>query len=99
MSEKKVKKTPKAKVDPELRAKISRMEKEKRDKEVKKVAPKKEVLQGVSFKRWWAAVSKKLELPAYLKEIVWADFNSRGLSKVEEKSKYDKALELFGYKL
>ena len=94
----------KPKVDPELRTRIARMEKEKREtaiKKAEKVAPKIKPEQpaGVLFKLWWVDVSKRLNLKPYLKEIVWADFKSRGLGKREPKEKYDQAMAKFGYKV
>jgi hypothetical protein len=55
--------------------------------------------QKISFDLWWAEVNKKLNLPAYLKEIIWADFKGRGLKKDEAAAKYNDAIRLFGYKV
>jgi len=53
----------------------------------------------VSFDIWWAGVAKQLNLPTHIKEIVWADFNSRGLKKEEPAKVYGDTLNLFGYRI
>lgn len=53
----------------------------------------------ISFDVWWVATAKALNLQAYIKEIVWADFKSRDLKKEEPVVKYNEALRLFGYKV
>jgi hypothetical protein len=52
----------------------------------------------VDFEAWWAVVSKKMP-SQHRKEIVMADFTSRGLSKKESTGVYNKALEQYGVKL
>ena len=91
----------KAKVDLELRERIARMEKAKRERALKDVpkAPPKKVAEGIAFKIWWMEISKALNLRPYMKEIILADFKARGLGEKEPKEKYMHALELFGYKL
>ena len=53
---------------------------------------------GISFDVWWAEVAKALKIPAYLKEVVWTDFKSRGLTKTAPKPKFEEALRAFGYR-
>lgn len=52
----------------------------------------------VSFDAWWAMTNKKLP-PQHRKEVVLADFNSRGLSKNESIGSFNQALEQYGVKL
>lgn len=68
----------------------------KRDKvtsasEVKEAAPK--VEPKIDFGSWY--YSKAVPTHHY-KEIVWADFQARGLSEYETKETFDKALKLYG---
>jgi len=50
----------------------------------------------VSFDHWWILLNKRMSLRPHLKEIMWADFNSRGLKKEELVARYDEGLRLFG---
>ena len=50
----------------------------------------------LSFDQWWVALSRRMTLRASLKEIMWADFNSRGLKKEDTAANYESALKLFG---
>ena len=52
---------------------------------------------SVNFDSWWSEMAKVKRLPIYLKEVVSADFKSRGLNKGDSKSKFDAALKVFGY--
>lgn len=52
--------------------------------------------ETVSFDQWWMVLNAKTPLRAHLKEILLAEFKSRGLSKNETKERYDDALRLFG---
>jgi predicted KAP-like P-loop ATPase len=57
-----------------------------------------ENLTTVEFDTWWAL--KEEQIPAHhRKEIVWADFKARGLSKSETMKDYDRALEKYGVRL
>jgi hypothetical protein len=76
--------------DKELKAKIKEMEAKKREE----VAP--EVEAKVSFDQWWVMLTKRMTVRPSLKEILWADFNARGVGKEELSSKYDECLKLFG---
>ncbi len=52
----------------------------------------------VSFDVWFAMREKKI--PAqHLREIIWADFRGRGLSKKDTVAAYDAALAAYGIKL
>ena len=57
----------------------------------------------VSFTSWWLKMQRKREkvgkkrVPDYFKEIVWADFDSRGGKKEETTERYNELFELFGY--
>jgi hypothetical protein len=55
--------------------------------------------QTVTFDIWWSLAAKRLNLQPHIKEIVWADFKSRGLKLEEPEIKFIEALRLFGYKL
>lgn len=50
----------------------------------------------LSFDQWWVSLCRRMTLRPSLKEIMWADFNSRGLKKEEPASRYDEGLKLFG---
>ena len=78
----------------ELKIQIKQAEAEAKKKEVK-VLPK-EV--KISFDSWYHARMARIS-KIHLKEIIWADFNSRKLSKEEKAEDYDKALEKYGVKL
>lgn len=53
--------------------------------------------QEVPFDVWWALTAPKGNFKPYLKEIMVADFKSRGLSKCETMDTFNEALRLFGY--
>ncbi len=80
----------KSKVD--LKAKIKEMEDSKRV-EVPVQADKK-----VSFDSWYHQRSKQIP-KQHIKEILIADFMSRGYGKEATMEEYDKALKLYGIKL
>lgn len=84
------KKKKKAKID--IKAEIKKMEDSKRV-EAPVVAD-----QPVSFDSWYHQRSPKIP-KQHLKEIIRADFTSRGLGKESTMEKYDKALKLYGVKL
>ena len=73
-----------------LKEQIKEMEAGKRPAPV--IAPE-EVL---SFDQWWMSMNRTRDLRPSLKEIVWADFNARGLTKQETAKKYDEGLKIFG---
>ena len=52
---------------------------------------------SIPFEAWWYAAAKVRKFPAHLKEILWADFQSRGLKLVDSKAAFDIALKQFGY--
>ena len=89
----------------ELKKKIKEMESKKRDEILKKAAkvnviqPAGEDSGKLSFDEWWMLTSKKLSMKPWLKEVVWADFNGRKLSKLESLEKYNHALRQFGYNI
>jgi hypothetical protein len=74
-------------------------EKARQAKKVEEVSPEESKEVKVAFDVWWAAVSKKMNFPFYIKEIVWADFQSRGLKKEEAVHDYVEAIKSFGYKV
>lgn len=78
----------------ELKAQIRKIEAKKQEEKVK-ILPK-EV--KISFDSWYHARMAKIP-KAHLKEIIWADFNSRKLTKEEKAEDYDKALGKYGIKL
>ena len=76
----------------DLKAKIKEMEESKRI-EVPVKADKK-----VSFDSWFHQRSKQIP-KQHLKEIIAADFKSRGLGNEATIEEFDKALKLYGVKL
>lgn len=50
----------------------------------------------ISFDSWWMLLSKQRKLKPHLKEIIWADFQARGLTDYAPKTQYDEALVKFG---
>jgi hypothetical protein len=50
----------------------------------------------LSFDEWWIRLQKQKLLRQHMKEIIWADFNARGLGREELATKYDEGLRLFG---
>jgi len=77
----------------ELKAKIKEMENKKRE-EVVVVQPD----NKVSFDSWYH--QRKNKIPKqHMKEILAADFKSRGLKEEATMEEYDKALRLYGIKL
>lgn len=52
----------------------------------------------VDFNVWFAMREKKIP-SQHLREIIWADFKGRGLSKTELLTTYDQALTKYGVKL
>ena len=87
-----------------LKKQIKAAESRKREQSMES-APAVKVVKGddgkpkVSFDQWWMMVSKSPKLKVWMKEIIMADFKSRGLSKEEPKESYDEALKLFGIQL
>lgn len=76
----------------DLKAKIKEMESKKRDVVVAKPDKK------VSFDSWYH--QRKNKIPKqHMKEILIADFTSRGLGAEATMEEYDKALKLYGIKL
>jgi hypothetical protein len=74
-----------------LKRQIREMEAAKRDAQAAPVPEK-----SLSFDEWWILLQKRTPLRPHLKEIIWADFNARGLKKQELATKYDEGLKLFG---
>ena len=87
------KKVSKKKSDSDLKAKIKEMEAMKREASAPVQLDKK-----VSFDSWYHQ-RKKLIPRQHLKEILKADFKSRGLGSEATMEEYDKALKLYGIKL
>lgn len=90
----------KPKKDNELKKQIKAMEDRQRAESMAaaiEAAPAK--APEMSFEKWWMMLASKITLRPNMKEILWADFKARGLSKNEEAAKYDEALKLFGIKL
>jgi len=66
-------------------------------KEIKTVTPAGEE-DKISFDQWWMMVNKSSQLKPWMKEVIFADFKGRSLTKEETAAKYDWALQQFGYK-
>lgn len=76
----------------ELAAEIKKMEDAKR-----KAAPV-QVDKNVSYDSWYH--QRKHKIPKqHRKEIIWADFKSRGVKEQATVGEFDKALELYGVRL
>lgn len=75
-----------------LKRKIKEMESAQREQT--QVIPSQD--QVLSFDQWWVVLSKRMTLRPSLKEIVWADFNARGIKKEELVARYEEGLKLFG---
>ena len=76
----------------QVKAEIKKMEDSKRiEKPVK-------ADKVVSFDSWYHQRSTKIP-KQHLREIIMADFTSRGLGKKATMEEYDKALKLYGVKL
>jgi len=87
------KKEAKKKSTKELKAKIKEMEAKQRES-IPAPAPEKKV----SFDSWYH--QRKTKIPKqHMKEIIMADFKSRGLDKEATMEEFDKALKLYGIKL
>ena len=74
--------------------------------ETKPVIPKVNVPvepSKVSFEQWWLKLQRKREkagkkkVPEHYREVVWADFNSRGSKENETAKRFNELFELFGY--
>ena len=88
--------------DYEMKRKIKAMEDQARSEAmasapVKMIQPDGENQGKMSFDQWWMLSQGRMKLRPHLKEIIWADMQSRGLAKQEPQEKYDAALRLFGY--
>lgn len=73
------------------------LKKQKALKESPKV--KVEVPNVISFDQWWMQLIRKIDIRPSYKEIIKADFKSRGLINKALQEEWDKALELYGIKL
>lgn len=81
-----------SKKESDLKAKIKEMESKQRESIPVKLDKK------VSFDSWYH--QRKHKIPKqHMKEILAADFKSRGLGKEATMEEYDKALKLYGIKL
>lgn len=52
----------------------------------------------IDFDTWWMMRVDEFNVPAYLKEVVRADFKGRKMSKLEFPEDWDIAAEKFGLK-
>lgn len=86
-----------------IKQQIKEMEAKKREEVQANLPPPKpspaKQEKTISFDQWWMKVTKRVKLSTWLKEVILADFKARGLSKEETEERFNKALELFGYKL
>jgi hypothetical protein len=85
-----------------IREQVRDMEKKQRASTAKKVEVKlvkSEPEASISFEQWWMLVNKKMDFKPWLKEVMKADFKSRGLGANEKESAFNAALEKFGYRL
>ncbi len=80
------------KVGPDMVA-IKKMEKEAREEAQAANPPP--VAEKIFFEQWWAAKGKSI--PAkHRKEVILADFKSRGLTNKESTEDYDLGLKKYG---
>ena len=86
------KKKSKAKSKAEIKAEIKKMEDAKRT-DIPVAADKR-----VSFDSWYHQRNNKIP-KIHRKEVLMADFESRGLKKEASMEEYDKALKLYGVEL
>lgn len=82
----------------ELKAQIKQAEDKKRQEAINKAAPKSLKEKKMAYDSWYAMRSQSIP-KHHLKEVIWADFRGRGLSKEEACSAYDEALGKYGVKL
>jgi len=83
----------KSKKEIDLKEKIKEMENSKRE-----VLPTIQVDKKITFDSWYH--QRKNKIPKqHMKEILAADFKSRGLGIEATMKEYDKALKLYGIKL
>lgn len=90
------------KADIELKRKIKEMEDKARAEAMSNssytvIKEEKQEEAQLSYDQWWMIAQSRAKMRPHMKEIIWAEMKSRGLSKNETMSKYDKALRLFGY--
>jgi len=82
----------KEKKDIDLAVEIKKME------DAKRVVVKVKTNVKLSFNSWYH--QRKNQIPKqHLKEILWADFNARGVKEQSTVEEFDKALKLYGIKL
>jgi len=67
----------------------------------KKLKEKQEVIVNapLDFEIWWKSIAETLKLKPHMKEIVWADFKSRGLKRYATLEAFNSAMRLFGYEV
>ena len=51
----------------------------------------------ISFDQWWIMINKRFAAKPWMKEILRADFNGRGLSENESKEAFDNGLKACGF--
>jgi hypothetical protein len=91
------------KTDKDLKSQIKMMEAEKRAKimssnEIKFIQPDGDSSK-ISYDQWWMLASKKIAFRPWMKEVIFADFKGRGLTKTETQDRYNEAIRLFGYQI
>lgn len=80
--------------DKSLKQEIKAMEQKMREE----AAPKVSLEKDISFDSWYHQ-RKGMINKCHKKEVIWADFQARGLKKQAQIDQYDRALELYGVKL
>ena len=86
----------KVRKDPELIKKLKEMEDKKRMDSMVEALIDSPNASDLSFDQWWMMLMNERPLRAHMKEIIWAEFKSRGLQKTGFKEEYDAALKKFG---
>lgn len=69
-----------------------------KERPVKQPEPVQQEMELVEFDGWYAARSSVIP-KQHFKEILWADFASRGVSRTSTMEQFDEALRKYGVKL
>lgn len=82
--------------DPELMKKLKDMEDKKRSAALVEASISNPDPEGLSFEQWWMITNNVKPMRAHMKEILQAEFKSRGLKSHASKEQFDEALKRFG---
>lgn len=82
--------------DRELKRAIKEMEDKARLENVHASSDPENNDDKISFDQWWVMVQAKVSMRPHYKEILLADFQARGLTKLETEQRYNDTLRVFG---